>query len=145
MVNIVYYEVYILSQGDWQLHGRYPSDRQEEALQEGKDVERRMQVPIKIIRETYNPKTNFTNEAVIYLSEKIRSYNASAKKRAQQYSSGSFYDDVRSRSFNDSNIDENKPPMGTAGKFAIIVAGSLFMALIVAATIFMVVKSYNFV
>ncbi len=143
MVNIVYYEVYILSQGDWQLHGRYPSDRQDDAIREGKEVEYRMQVPIKIIRETYNPKTNFTNEVVVYLSDKIRTYNSSSRKKSP--SSSSFYDAVRARSFDDSNVSnaDNKPPMGTAGKFAIIVAGSLFMALIVAATIFMVVKNFG--
>lgn len=78
---IVNYEVYVQEQGRWTLQMRFRGDERELALSEAHDAERRLNRAVKVTRETYFPRTNTADEAVVYLSPRLRSTPAPAAAR----------------------------------------------------------------
>ncbi len=63
----IHYEVYTQDGGSrWNLHARYERNQREAALADAKQVEKTLQIPAKVVRETYYPATNQSEESVIY-------------------------------------------------------------------------------
>ena len=60
------YEVYYFQGGRWHVHARYETNEKEEAIEEAKSVESKLGFPARVIRETFHPETNTTEELVAY-------------------------------------------------------------------------------
>ncbi|WP_142848301.1 adenylate/guanylate cyclase domain-containing protein [Telmatospirillum sp. J64-1] len=70
-VSITYFEVYIAENQRWMLHARFPREQRETAMQEAKVLEHSLDLPVKVVRETYFPRDNRTDEKTVYLSPKL--------------------------------------------------------------------------
>ncbi len=66
----VHYEVYILQDRRWVLHARYDREDRDAAIEDAKSVERTLGVAAKVIRDTYYPGNNISDEAVVYAGDK---------------------------------------------------------------------------
>jgi len=63
----IHYEVYTMDSGTrWNLHARYERNEREAALADAKNVERTLQIPAKVVKETYFPGTNQSEESLVY-------------------------------------------------------------------------------
>lgn len=66
----VHYEVYALDGQRWTLHARFRKDEKEDALVEAKTVENGLGLCAKVVRETYYPGNNASEETLVYASDK---------------------------------------------------------------------------
>jgi class 3 adenylate cyclase len=68
----VHYEVYTLDGGNrWNLHARYERNERNIAMTDAKTVERNLQIPAKVIRETYYPANNHSEETLLYSGDPV--------------------------------------------------------------------------
>ncbi len=65
---IVHYEVYVLEGRGWALHARFPREERDAALAEAKDVEKNLNLRVRVLRETYYTDNNDFEEAEVYIS-----------------------------------------------------------------------------
>lgn len=65
---IVHYEVYVLEGRGWMLHARFPRTERETAITEAKELERTLNIRVKVLRETYYTDDNAFEESEVYVS-----------------------------------------------------------------------------
>ena len=68
MPRLTNYEVYALVHGRWTLHARYPGAERDTALYDARRTERELNVATKVIRESYYPHLNYSDEVTAYIS-----------------------------------------------------------------------------
>ncbi|MCA1941607.1 MAG: adenylate/guanylate cyclase domain-containing protein, partial [Caenispirillum bisanense] len=79
MPAIVNYEVYVLEGKEWSLYARFPGDERTKAIDEAINVEGQTAKPTKVMRETWYPESNTSEEAVAYISPRARKAQAEAR------------------------------------------------------------------
>lgn len=79
MPAIVNYEVYVLEGKEWSLYARFPGDERTKAIDEAINVEGQTAKPTKVMRETWYPESNSSEEAVAYISPRARKAQAEAR------------------------------------------------------------------
>ena len=67
------YEVYYYQNGRWHVHARFEAAEREIAIEEAKSVETKLGFPARVIRETYDPESNTTEETVTYQGQRAKS------------------------------------------------------------------------
>lgn len=63
---IEHFEVYYFQNSRWHVHARFEAEEREIAIEEAKSVETNLGYPARVIRETFYPETNTTEEVVTY-------------------------------------------------------------------------------
>src|SRR5688500_16572405 len=66
------YEIYYHQNGRWSVHATFEGSEREEAMLEAQKVERSIGVPVRLVRETFYPATNVTEEVVVWQSAKAK-------------------------------------------------------------------------
>lgn len=61
-----HFEVYYFQNGRWHVHARFEAEERDVAIEEAKSVETNLGYPARVIRETFYPETNTTEEVVTY-------------------------------------------------------------------------------
>ena len=69
---IVHFEIYYYQNGRWHVHGRFEAEERENAIEETKSVETNLGYPARVIRETFYPETNTTEEVVTYQGNRAK-------------------------------------------------------------------------
>jgi adenylate cyclase len=69
------YEVYYYQSGRWSLHASFEGDQREQAVAEGMNVEAKLGYPARVIKETFFPETNTSEEVVAWQGAKGKSIN----------------------------------------------------------------------
>lgn len=82
--KLVAYELYTLEHAGWTLHARFTSAEVDDALAEAKTIETTLQRATKLVRETYYPDDNHTDEAVVRISPNIAEYKRRLAAMRQQ-------------------------------------------------------------
>ena len=67
------FEVYYFQNGRWAVHASFDASERELAIEEAKSVETKLGFPAKVVRETYYPETNTTEEVTTYSGQKGKS------------------------------------------------------------------------
>lgn len=60
------FEVYYYQGGRWSLHASYEADAREEAIAEAQNVEAKLGYPARVIKETFYPETNTSEESIAW-------------------------------------------------------------------------------
>lgn len=84
ITKLVAYELYTLDYSGWTLHARYTSAEMNDAVSEAKTIEATLQRATKLVRETYYPEDNHTDEAVVRISPNIAEYKRRLVAMRQQ-------------------------------------------------------------
>lgn len=66
------FEVYYFQNGRWHVHARYEAAEREIAVEEAKSVETNLGYPARVIRETFFPESNTTEEVVTYQGQRAK-------------------------------------------------------------------------
>lgn len=66
MLTVVHYEVYVQEQRGWVLQARFTGDERALAIQEAKNLELDVRLPVRVMRETYHPQSNQGTETIVY-------------------------------------------------------------------------------
>lgn len=84
MLKIVQFEVYVLEDGRWTFHARYPGYEWDQALEDARRTEIRTGIPTKIIRDTYDRDKGTSEESVAYLSPNAKIAASKARNVQRQ-------------------------------------------------------------
>lgn len=126
---LIYYEVYVLEQDRWTLQMRYRREEKDYALAEAKALERSLNTRIKVIRETYYPENNASDEMTIYLTSRQSAVEPAAPGEIPPASFRRA--SAPTKSFKRSRYEPPKPPKRSLGLIlafkvvGIVVAGIL--------------------
>src|SRR5579859_2623436 len=126
----IHYEVYTQDSGNrWNLHARYERHERDAAILDAKNVEKNLQIPAKVVRETYYPANNHSEDALVYAGDAgLRAKMAQRANTVPRYRAGGGYSRPNGAgSLFKSQLPAASPAasMGTATKFLIVVAASL--------------------
>lgn len=69
---IEHFEVYYFQNGRWHVHARFEAEEREIAIEETKSVETNLGYPARVIRETFYPESNTTEEVVTYQGNRAK-------------------------------------------------------------------------
>ncbi len=69
---IEHFEVYYFQNGRWHVHARFENQEREIAIEEAKSVETNLGFPARVIRETFYPESNTTEEVVSYQGNRAK-------------------------------------------------------------------------
>lgn len=69
---IEHFEVYYFQNGRWHVHARFDGQEREIAIEESKSVEANLGYPARVIRETFYPETNTTEEVVTFQGNRAK-------------------------------------------------------------------------
>ncbi len=131
---IVHYEVYTLDGQRWTLHARFNRDERDDALEEAKNVEQTLGLAAKVVRETYYPGNNMSEEALVYPGDKAlrdRAVQAPTVRAGGHVPAPGRHGNFPIPEFADMPVaatKARKPSFGILAKLIIIVAGSLTIA-----------------
>lgn len=81
---ITHYEVYCFDGQRWTVQARYRSSEGEAAVTEARQIEHSLSIATKVVRESYYPDANATEEQTVYVSDKSLR-EAQARKILQQH------------------------------------------------------------
>jgi adenylate cyclase len=84
MLAITQFEVYVLQQGRWTIHARYPGEERQEAVLDARTTEHATGFPTKVIRETYFPDVNDSERITAYISPKAKAHDQAHKMKANE-------------------------------------------------------------
>lgn len=128
---IVHYEVYALDGQRWTLHARFRKDEKEEALEEAKMVENSLGFCAKVVRETYYPGNNTSEETLVYSSDRnFRPKVHAPVYRPRVYARGEagFDAHIATPDFRATAKSRTSGSMGVLLKLMLVVAASLAIA-----------------
>jgi adenylate cyclase len=136
---IVHYEVYAQEGERWTLHARFRKDEREDAMEEAKTIESSLGNRAKIIRETYYPGDNTSEEALVYKSDKnFKPRQRATAPRARAYARGdaALSADIRTPDFRKRQTAKAAPgSVGVIIKLILVVAAALLIAFGVSAIV----------
>src|SRR6185369_13439605 len=66
------FEVYLYQDGRWSVHSSFEGNQRDEALLTAQELEKSARLPVRLVRETYDPQTNTTEEAISWQSAKAK-------------------------------------------------------------------------
>ncbi len=72
--KIVSYELFTLEISGWTLHGRYPSAELDDVIADAKAIKTHQGHATKLVRETYYPDTNQSDDAVVRINPNLADY-----------------------------------------------------------------------
>lgn len=129
----IHYEVYTQDSGNrWNLHARYERQERDAAILDAKNVEKNLQIPAKVVRETYYPANNHSEDTLVYAGDPaLRAKMAQRANSIPRYRAGGGHSRPNgAASLFKSQLQTASPAasMGTATKFLIVVAASLTLA-----------------
>jgi class 3 adenylate cyclase len=128
----IHYEVYTQDSGTrWNLHARYERNERDAAILEAKDVEKTLQIPCKVVRETYYPSSNQSEDMLVYAGDPgLRAKMAQRANSIPRSRTGGGYGRPGMGSHAKAQVQGTNPTasMGSAAKFLIVVAASLTVA-----------------
>ena len=129
----IHYEVYTQDGGSrWNLHARYERNERDAALLDAKNVEKTLQIPAKVVRETYYPGNNLSEEALIYGGDsELRAKMAARANAMPAYRNRGGYSRAGGTGGPASakaEAEASAATMGSALKFVIVVGASLTVA-----------------
>lgn len=83
MSTVVHFEVYVYDDiRGWALQTRYPGDERLKAIEEAKMLEFTLSKPVRVVRETYFPASNASEEVVTYIGRIKPKPRAQTPRRA---------------------------------------------------------------
>ncbi len=109
--------------GDWRLTSRYNSDEKKAALEQAKHIETLDKLPVQVVQEIYDTKSNLNDNTVLYISSNIQNH----KRRSPTFykrSSGNT-DNYYSASIEEDNIP--KTPFNKAIRAFILILSISFI------------------
>lgn len=129
-LSIIHYEVYTLEGQRWNLHARFSRAERDDALEEARTVERTLGMAAKVVRETYYPANNQSEEAVVYAGDqalRARAAAGTAPRRGRgQGRGGASAPDFAIPDFRDNRSQSPATgSMGMLAKLLLIVAASM--------------------
>jgi len=132
----IHYEVYTMDSGTrWNLHARYERNEREAALADAKNVERTLQIPAKVVKETYFPGTNQSEESLVYGGDAtLRAKMAARANATPNYrgrgggGGGRHVSPSQTFKTQVAATAPTKATLSTAAKLAIVIAASLTVA-----------------
>ncbi|PKU26371.1 adenylate/guanylate cyclase domain-containing protein [Telmatospirillum siberiense] len=129
-IAIVHYEVYALDGQRWTLHARFRKDEKEDALEEAKIVENSLGFCAKVVRETYYPGNNASEEMLVYSSDKNfrPRVHATAPRRAYARGDAGFNAAIATPDFRTAGKAKAAGSMGVLLKLLLVVAAALAIA-----------------
>jgi len=76
------FEIYTRVNGRWELYANHVGQgKQDLALEEARQLERQAHIQgVKVVKETFDPKTNLTTEASIYFKAKSKDSSSDLNK-----------------------------------------------------------------
>ncbi len=129
---IVHYEVYTLDGQRWTLHARFNRDERDAALEEAKGVEQTLGVAAKVVRETYYPGNNMSEEALVYSGDRVLRERAAQAPPARSHAfrqGGGRPPEYAIPDFHEAPPEKSPTTsFGILAKLLIIVAGALTIA-----------------
>jgi len=128
---IVHYEVYALNGQRWTLHARFHKDEKEEALIEAKSIENSLGFCAKVIRETYYPGNNASEEILVYATDKnFRPRSQAPVYRPKAYARGEpgFDAEIATPDFRTVQKAKITGSMGVLVKLFLVVVAALAIA-----------------
>ncbi len=131
----IHYEVYTMDSGTrWNLHARYERNERDAATADAKNVERTLQIPAKVVKETYYPSSNQSEESLVYAGDAgLRAKMAARANATPNYrgrGGGAARQPTTAQTFK-TQVSAAAPTtatLGTAAKLAIVIAASLTVA-----------------
>ena len=119
----------------WNLHARYERNERDAAMADAKNVERTLQIPAKVVKETYYPSSNQSEESLLYAGDAtLRSKMAARANATPNYrgrgGGGVARQPTTAQTFK-TQVSAAAPTtatLGTAAKLAIVIAASLTVA-----------------
>src|SRR4051794_41797821 len=66
------FEIYYFQNGRWSVHASFESGERELALAEAQKVDKTLGFPVRLVRETFYPETNTSEEVVSWQSAKAK-------------------------------------------------------------------------
>jgi adenylate cyclase len=66
------FEIYYYQDGRWSVHATFEAAQREQALAEAQELEKTLRAPVRLVRETYYPETNKSEEAISWQSTKAK-------------------------------------------------------------------------
>ena len=66
------FEIYYFKNSRWSVHATFEGNEREQALAEAQKIEKQIGVPVRLVRETFYPETNSTEEVVSWQSAKAK-------------------------------------------------------------------------
>ena len=66
------FEIYYYQNSRWSVHATFEGNEREQALVEAQKIEKQINVPVRLVRETFYPETNTTEEVVSWQSAKAK-------------------------------------------------------------------------
>ena len=130
----IHYEVYTQDGGSrWNLHARYERNERDAAILDAKNVEKNLQIPCKVVRETYYPANNQSEDSLVYAGDPgLRAKMLARANSIPRYRGGGG---GGGRSTGSGPMFKTQLPvpsptaaMGTTAKFLIVVAAALTVA-----------------
>ena len=130
----IHFEVYTMDGSTrWNLHARYERNERDAAMADAKNVERTLQIPARVVRETYYPASNQSEESVLYAGDSTLKAKMAARANAtpnyrgrggggRPMSAGQTFKTQVAASA------PSKAALGTTAKLAIVIAASLTVA-----------------
>jgi adenylate cyclase len=131
MLAITQFEVYVLQQGRWILHARYPGEERQQAVLDARTTEAATGFPAKVIRETYFPEVNDSERITTYISPKAKEQTAALARKRTPLVAARAAASAASAVFTRRRARPAAPkPRLTAGQifFRVIVAGGISLA-----------------
>lgn len=143
---IVHYEVYALDGQRWTLHARFRKDEKEDALAEAKAVEGGLGMCTKVVRETYYPGNNTSDETLVYSSDKNfkpRTHATAAPRRAYARGGAGFETTIATPDFRMAERARAASSISVLLKVLLVVAAALAIAFGVSAVVNNFVSKLN--
>ncbi|MDR3438002.1 adenylate/guanylate cyclase domain-containing protein [Telmatospirillum sp.] len=134
---IVHYEVYALEAERWTLHARFRKEEREDALEEAKAVETTLGHCAKVVRETYYPGDNSSEDALVYKTDKkFKPRVRATGHRARAFARGETNTDIATPDFRKrKKVKAGETSVGVLLKLFLVVGTSLAIACGVAAIV----------
>ena len=127
----IHYEVYTQDVGNrWNLHARYERNERDAALNDAKNVERTLQIPAKVVRETYYPSNNHSEETLVYAGDS----SLRAKMQARANAIPRYRAGVATRQTGSAHVLKESiaadpaASLGSAAKLTLVVVAALTVA-----------------
>jgi class 3 adenylate cyclase len=128
----IHYEVYTQDGGSrWNLHARYERNERDAAILDAKNVEKNLQIPAKVVRETYYPANNQSEDTLVYAGDPgLRAKMLARANSMPRYRGGGAGRSTGSGQLFKAQLPVANPAaaMGSTAKFLIVVAASLTVA-----------------
>ena len=83
MSRLMNFEVLVMQGGRWSIHARYPSEKKDVAIEEGRRLDKSAGIAaVKVIKEVYDPEAGLSKEYIVFKSSGMKMAAAGAGRAA---------------------------------------------------------------